>query len=157
MDQVERIHLSNVSRMLNRLLSSDPCADRYATQTRSKRQALATAKAMRANFLQRDKQLPFLPSANPGWKILIELYIAQGDAAPISVTDIGHASSIPTATTLRWLALLADNGLIVRQPDTKDRRRTWLELTAKGAEVVEHVMLDLSGRMAAHAEVAAFA
>lgn len=91
MDQIERMHLSNFSRMLNHLLGSGEGPNRHPAQTRGKRQALAAAKALRANFVQCDKQLTFLPSCNPGWKILIELYIAQGEAAPISVIDIGHA------------------------------------------------------------------
>lgn len=157
MDQIERMHLSNVSRMLNHLLGSGEGPNRHSAQTRGKRQALAAAKALRANFIQRDKQLPFLPSCNPGWKILIELYIAQGEATPISVTDIGHASAIPTATTLRWLALLTDNDLILRHPDGNDRRRTWLKLTAKGESAVEEVMIDLTGRLPAHVDAAAWA
>lgn len=143
--------------MLNHLLVPERERQKCHTSHARKPHAAAAARAISANLAEREKRLPFLPSCNPGWKILIELYIAQTDNRPISITDIGHVSAIPTATILRWLALLADNGLVVRSPDTKDRRRTWLNLTPEGESAVEEVMLDMTSRLVSHVDSVIFA
>lgn len=139
MDQVERMQIASVSRILNNLLETAN-GIREPAPWRLKSNALAAAKAMRSNFLDREQLLPFLPSCNPGWRILIELYIADGENKPLSVSDIGHVSGIPIATTLRWLALLTEKDLLVRSPDAKDRRRHWLNISPKGHDAVEVAM-----------------
>ena len=145
MDHLERMQIVSVSRLLNNLLNPT------ATQQKSGRagacSALAVAKAVRANIIEMEKELPFLPSCNPGWRILLEIYIADGDQRPISVSDIGHTADIAGATTLRWLKLLETHKLVTRHPDLYDRRRCWLHLTAQARTSVMRIMNDMSVRL----------
>jgi DNA-binding MarR family transcriptional regulator len=142
MDQTERMQIASVHQILTNLLDPSRDVGKFQ-QWRQRTSAITAAKAIRANCLEREKELSFLPSANPGWRILIELYIAEGDEKPLSVSDIWHISGIPNATTLRWLNLLAEHGLLVRKPDTNDRRRQWLGLTEYGFATVERIMYHL--------------
>ena len=43
---------------------------------------------------------------------------------------------VPPATTLRWLHVLEDEGLVSRRHDAIDRRRTIVTLTDKGFEAM---------------------
>lgn len=146
MDQVERMQIASISRILSNLLEPEG-GTRDIRPWRRKSNAMAAAKAIRSNFVEREQLLPFLPSCNPGWRILIELYIADGENEPLAISDIGHVSAIPIATTLRWLTLLSEHGLLDRTPDANDRRRHWLNLTPKGHDIVEQIMHSLFDNM----------
>lgn len=84
------------------------------------------------------------------WRILNEIYIANINKDPISISDIGLAVDMPTTTSLRWLGALTDRGLIIRTPDSNDKRRHFLALTDLGFESVQKwlskVHMHLSGR-----------
>ena len=47
---------------------------------------------------------------------------------PVTSACIGAA--VPTTTALRWLALLEERGLIVREADPTDARRIFVRLSA---------------------------
>ena len=66
------------------------------------------------------------------WDILLDLFIAQGRAKPVSVSSACIASSTPQSTALRYVGLLEKVGLIRRTKDPRDGRRHYLELTEAG-------------------------
>lgn len=146
MDQIERMQIASVNQILSSLL--EPNREIQTTQQWQPRSSsLTAAKAIRANYLEREKRLSFLPSANSGWRILIELYIAEREDRPLCVSDIWHISAIPNATALRWLNLLSEHDLLIKKPDLNDRRRQWLGLTDYGIETVEKTMSHLFSQM----------
>ena len=77
----------------------------------------------------------------PAWDILLDLYIAQGDGKAVSVSSACIGSASPPTTGLRWLAALADKGLILREPDAHDHRRIMVRLTAEGSTAVERFLM----------------
>jgi DNA-binding transcriptional ArsR family regulator len=68
----------------------------------------------------------------PGWDILLDLFIAKLSGLKISITSVCIASQVPPTTALRWLSVLEEEGLICKTIDAKDRRRNWVELTEAG-------------------------
>ena len=68
----------------------------------------------------------------PSWDILLDLFIAQGRARPVSVSSACIGSSTPQSTALRYVGLLERVGLIRRARDPRDGRRFYLELTEAG-------------------------
>lgn len=68
----------------------------------------------------------------PAWDILLDLFIAQGQGKSVSVSSACIGSAAPATTGLRWLGVLADEGLIVREADPADQRRVLVRLTATG-------------------------
>ncbi len=56
--------------------------------------------------------------------------------SPVSVKDVALALDLEHSTVSRLLSELADDGLIIRGMDPGDRRRTTVELTELGHEVV---------------------
>ena len=73
----------------------------------------------------------------PAWDILLDLFIAHGEGKPVSVSSACIGSAAPATTGLRWLGVLADEGLILREPDPEDHRRVMVRLTSGGLAAME--------------------
>lgn len=73
----------------------------------------------------------------PAWDILLDLFIAQGEGKPVSVSSACIGSAAPATTGLRWLGVLADQGLVVRENDPEDHRRVLVRLTQAGRAAME--------------------
>lgn len=73
----------------------------------------------------------------PAWDILLDLYIAQAEGKPVSVSSACIGSASPATTGLRWLGVLAEEGLILRENDPEDNRRVLVRLTGKGVAAME--------------------
>lgn len=66
----------------------------------------------------------------PAWDILLDLFIADAEGKDVSVSSACIGSAAPATTGLRWLGVLANEGLIIREPDPADQRRVLVRLTA---------------------------
>ncbi|QDZ08001.1 winged helix DNA-binding protein [Sphingomonas panacisoli] len=78
--------------------------------------------------------------ANPGWDILLDLFISGMRDQPAFVCGLCLASHVPQTTALRWIGNLETRGLAHRTPDTRDRRRSIVQLTELGLEKVRAVL-----------------
>jgi hypothetical protein len=68
-------------------------------------------------------------SVSPAWDIMLDLYKGRASGRQISVTSASIGAACPATTALRWLQALETRGLIQRQEDEHDRRRTEIVLT----------------------------
>jgi len=75
--------------------------------------------------------------SDPAWDILLDLYIAHHENKPVSVSSACIGSASPPTTGLRWLGILATEGLILREADPADQRRVLVRLSARGLEGME--------------------
>ena len=74
----------------------------------------------------------------PAWDILLDLFIAAKEAKRISITSACIGAAAPSTTALRWLNILEREGLIEREGDSNDLRRSYVRLTAVGyARMIE--------------------
>lgn len=89
------------------------------------------AEAIYRDRQRRAKYLPTVPFAEPAWDLLLDLYYRTCRKEQVSVSNACMASGVPSATALRWIDILVEGGLIVREADAADRRRTWLRPTAE--------------------------
>lgn len=93
----------------------------------------STAALARALYRERQIRTKFLGTAvhlgEPGWDILLDLYIAASEQRRVSVSSLCIASGVPSTTALRWIALLVERGALVRESDDHDRRRAYLRLS----------------------------
>lgn len=73
----------------------------------------------------------------PAWDILLDLYIAQVERKTVSVSSACIGSAAPPTTGLRWLGVLAEQDLILREHDPDDQRRVLVRLTEKGMAAMD--------------------
>lgn len=97
---------------------------------------LALARKMYLERRQREKFLPADLFGEPAWDILIDLYVAAKENVNISTTSACIGASVPPTTGLRWLQVLEGHGLIERECDIKDQRRTFVKLSKSGCDAM---------------------
>lgn len=68
----------------------------------------------------------------PGWDILLDMMISEYRSKKLSVSSVCIGSNVPMTTALRWLSILEERGLIFRESDSSDGRRSFVRLTAEG-------------------------
>ncbi len=73
----------------------------------------------------------------PAWDILLDLYIAFIQDKPVSVSSACIGSAAPPTTGLRWLGVLCDQGLTLREHDPNDQRRVLVRLTDRGVAAMD--------------------
>ena len=80
----------------------------------------------------------------PAWDILLDLYIALANGKDVSVSSACIGSAAPPTTGLRWLGVLAEQGLIAREQDADDQRRVLVRLTDRGVETMDEFFAQIS-------------
>jgi DNA-binding transcriptional ArsR family regulator len=76
----------------------------------------------------------------PGWDLLLDLYIARCEGKKRSTKSACIGSGVAQTTALRWLERLEKEGLILRWRDVHDERQTLISLTDEAfARVTAHL------------------
>lgn len=81
--------------------------------------------------------------SDPAWDMLLQLYWAAVSGEELSVKSVAHGSGTPWATALRWINILLEEGLIERERDTRDGRRTLVRLSEGGLTAMENYLASL--------------
>lgn len=81
----------------------------------------------------------------PGWDILLDLYIADRRRTEVQVSSVCLDAGVPSTTILRWIARLEQEGLIYRIADNADARRRYVRLTAEGHEMMRNILRAIAG------------
>jgi len=111
------------------------------SQSRSSRSARSALALARKTYALRRKRAVIFGNPDlfgePAWDIMLDLFIAHGDGKTVSVSSACIGSASPATTGLRWLGVLADEGLVARENDPEDHRRVMVKLTATGQAAME--------------------
>lgn len=113
--------------------SSDVCVPDYVAIKRH----LATARDIYAERRRRHKFLPADLFGEPTWDILLDLYIAAREDRRVPTTSSCIGAHVPPTTALRWLRILEARGLVEREDDGRDGRRTFVRLTREGLSAMD--------------------
>lgn len=81
----------------------------------------------------------------PGWDILLDLFIADRRRTEIQVSSVCLDAGVPSTTILRWIARLEAEGLIYRVADNADARRRYVRLTDEGRRLMAGVLDGMAG------------
>ncbi len=84
----------------------------------------------------RDRVFPGL-FADASWDIMLDLYDHRRRGRAVTISSACVASSVPPTTALRHLDVLTASGLVTRRSCPHDARSTYVELTQKGAELMD--------------------
>lgn len=73
----------------------------------------------------------------PTWEMLLDLAIAEEDGRRLSISDLCIGSCCASTTALRYIKAMEKSGLITREDDWHDGRRTYVRLSAKGRDMFQ--------------------
>lgn len=68
----------------------------------------------------------------PAWDILLDLFVAAEKGKRVAVSSACIGAGVPNTTALRWLNVLETRGLVEREDDNRDARRSFVRLTTRG-------------------------
>lgn len=83
------------------------------------------ARRLRANFISDVK------FAEPAWDMLLDLFASQLDGQLISASSLGLAAGVPVSTAMRHIEQLCAIGVLSREADPYDRRRSLVRLSSE--------------------------
>ena len=101
---------------------------------------LAFARETYAIRRRRDRHLPGDLFGETTWDILLDLYVATREGRPVPTTSACIGANVPPTTALRWLRILEARGLVEREEDGRDGRRTFVRLSARGLAAMDDWM-----------------
>ena len=139
LERLERIDgsVGNLRTLLETLLAEGaPQACNEVAQSRRSNRTLPSAKDIRDLIRNRKSRERFFRTslfADPAWDILLDLAAARVERVRVSVTSLCIASGVPATTALRWIALMIEEGLLVREDDINDKRRAFIALSEDAA------------------------
>lgn len=93
---------------------------------------LARERKLRETLRLRRQRVQYFPDAqfiDPAWDMLLLLYAARFDGRSMAIGDLYAAMHIPATTAWRWMERLIGAGLLLRRPDPRDARRSFLTLS----------------------------
>lgn len=100
----------------------------------------AIARETYAMRRRRHKALPADLFGEPTWDILLDLYIAAREDRRVPTTSACIGAHVPPTTALRWLRILEARGLVEREDDGRDGRRTFVRLTWRGMDAMDQTL-----------------
>jgi hypothetical protein len=74
---------------------------------------------------------------DPAWDVLLDLFASEVEGRRISVSSACIASGVATSTALHWIRKLETCGLVYRERDQSDGRRTFLRMSMSARAAVE--------------------
>jgi DNA-binding MarR family transcriptional regulator len=84
----------------------------------------------------------------PVWDMLLALFcLPTARWRKMSVGGLSEAAGQPLTTSLRWLKVMEQKGLVERSPDPLDARRIFLVLTEKGDRLMCDYLTSIYHRM----------
>lgn len=86
-----------------------------------------------------DRRLVLGPDllAEPAWDMLLDLYLSHVAGRSVAVSSLCIASGVPTTTALRLVRVLEKEGLLLRERDRDDGRRSFVKLSVPAREKID--------------------
>lgn len=132
-----------IRELLQRVADLEAAAgDARAAPAVSDSKLAAIASAMYG--LRRLRAKYFDPSlvAEPGWDMLLDLFIASTRGVRVATTSLCLAARVPQATGLRWIAVLQKHSLVRRYKALDDHRLKLVEITPQGFRLMRQYLSD---------------
>jgi hypothetical protein len=88
------------------------------------------------------RRMHFSPAifGEPGWDMLLSLFISEFNGPRLSVGRLTGLSGAPPTTALRWLDYLQKQRLVSRERNPTDARSDFIGLTEKGRTIMEQYL-----------------
>lgn len=127
--RLSRTEMSDLALRIAKLQSDEADGDSQAYCNDKKTIALANARALLRIYRTREKIFPQGKFSDPGWHLLIDLFLQQAAGKDVSVSSACVGSRAPSTTALRYITDYIEKGVVVRTPSEHDQRVYWLSLS----------------------------
>ncbi len=117
-------------------LIESAAASLHRTSARTEAGRFIIAKDELSVMASRRSQLPLSWQPRCGWAIIAELYSALHEGRRSYVKHVCLSNPFPPTTVSRHLNLLIDEGWIIRHQSKEDRRKAFLNLSARSIETL---------------------
>lgn len=117
-------------------LLRETCGDPYGETRRYREDLVERAKVELKARRHRHGHFPSSMFGEPAWDMLLVLYLAEGGTYE-TICSLVHGAGAPHATSLRWLHVLENHGLVIRKPHPADGRVTLVGLTGEGRQALD--------------------
>lgn len=140
--RVSESHIAAARHLLT-LIAQTPDAASPPAERSSDRTSLVK-RARMAFGLRRRRDRIFAKSfyGEPAFDILLALYVVESENVSLSLKKLAELASLPHATAVRWIDLLAADGFIAREPHPTDRRKSAIKLLPKGQAALDELFGD---------------
>ena len=81
----------------------------------------------------------------PAWDMMLDLFTRQAQHALTSTTSLCIAGCVPSTTGLRWIERLIESGILVRDDDPFDRRRSFISLSPVAFDAMNNLLQTAMG------------
>jgi len=143
-DSLTQGEADELVRLLSALLEMDPSGREIEKfigaaklQTSDRFTLIERAKASVIERKRRSQFFGRMMFGEPGWDILLALYIAEVSGPNQSVGSVSQLIDKPLSTAIRWIDYLDKARLIARVRHPLDTRVLLLELTDKGRQALD--------------------
>lgn len=92
---------------------------------------------------KRKDHLPADIFGEPGWEMLLDLFVQKHLGKQVNVTSLCHATDASATTALRYIELLIKKELAQRYSSPHDRRVSYIELSSKGYACVGTFLIEV--------------
>jgi hypothetical protein len=106
------------------------------------RAAVEVALKIRAARQRRHAHLSPAIFGEPGWDMLLSLFISEFEGPRLSVGRLTALAGAPPTTASRWLDYLEKERLISRESNPTDARSAFIALTDKGRTIMERYLCE---------------
>ena len=122
-------------------------ASPYAEAQRTAEAILNLARELYAERRRRSRFFDIDLFGEPSWDILLDLYIAAREGRRVPTTSACIGAHVPPTTALRWLRMIEAKGLVERESDGRDGRRTFVGLSRKGLAAMDEFLGSTRARL----------
>lgn len=91
--------------------------------------AVANARILLHMYGTRETSFPQGNFSDPGWQLLLDLFVQQASGKNVNVSSACLGSRAPSTTALRYISDYIEKGLLIRTPSKHDQRVYWLSLS----------------------------
>lgn len=109
---------------------------------------VALARSFERARAELDRFFPHGLFGDPGWSLLLDLYIAHHEGRAVNTSGVCSGANVPQTTGLRWLDRLEAAGLIRRRRHAQDTRFVMVELSEMGLQRMTAFLDDTRDRIA---------
>jgi hypothetical protein len=93
---------------------------------------------------ERDRYFDPMVFSNPAWDILLAMYVASAEGRVQNVLDCCAAAPVAQRVTLRWLAYLKQEEMVIETPDPAQPRRTVMCLSDQARATINAYLASLA-------------